>query len=62
MNNCTYKILSQYLYPKKQLNHDCTNNIDLFILRLHHADFETTDRFYVINQSRELVKAVDFLQ
>ena len=27
-----------------------------------HASFDTTDRYYIINQSKDLVQAVDFLQ
>ena len=67
-----YKAIEQI--DVKQLNpHACrrtyatmlnanVNNKQFITRILGHADFETTDRFYVINQSRELVKAVDFLQ
>lgn len=38
------------------------NNKQYLTRILGHASFKTTDKYYIINQSRELVQAVDFLQ
>lgn len=67
-----YKAISEI--NVKQLNpHACrrtyatmlnagVNNKQYIQRILGHASFETTDRYYIINQSHELVQAVDFLQ
>ena len=67
-----YKAISEI--NVKQLNpHACrrtyatmlnagVNNKQYIQRILGHASFETTDKYYIINQSQELVRAVDFLQ